>query len=195
MVTAVGIKALWYAPTTAVNQDLYEHPEVLATILKGGTTKEVTNIHQDTWSIEEAEPTTTPYNNQLTKKPYRQDKEMGEVAMNFTIGQYDYKTKADFMGGEANEKAWKRSRQVTDVNYCMIALTEDDQYCVFPKASITGRNADADGAVGIGVTATALEPDNTEVSSEYWIDAGDISVASLANAKGGTKIATSESSL
>ncbi|MCH5331503.1 MAG: hypothetical protein J1E33_03740 [Alistipes sp.] len=172
MVTAVGIKGLWYAATSEVSADLTA--SALATIL--GKAKQVTNIHQDTWSIEEAEPSLTAYNNQLTKKPYRQDKQMGEVTINFTIGQYDYETKAAFMGGSATEKSWKRSREVVDINYCVIALTEDNQYCVFPKASITGRNADADGAVGIGVMATALEPDNTAVASEYWFDGEDVNV-------------------
>lgn len=177
MVTAAGIKGLWYAPPTAVTKDLYEDPTELAKILQAETTKKVTNVHQDTWSIEEAEPSVETYDNQLTKKVYRQDKEMGENTMAFTIGQYDYKTKADFLGGVAKDGAWKRSREVVDINYCMIALTEDNQYCVYPKAAITGRNADADGAVGIGVSATALEPDNTAISSEYWLDYDEVHTA------------------
>lgn len=102
---------------------------------------------------------------------------MGEVTMNFAIGQYDYETKAAFMGGTGTETTWKRARGATNIEKCMVALTEDDQYCVFPKASIVARNAETDDAVAISVVATALEPDNTDVSSEYWFDASEVTDA------------------
>lgn len=73
------------------------------------------NIHQDTWSIEEEEPSTTEYRNQLTNGVYRQDTEMGNIQMSFTIGQYDYETKAAFMGGTGSETSWKRARGVTRI--------------------------------------------------------------------------------
>lgn len=94
---------------------------------------------------------------------------MGNIQMSFTIGQYDYETKAAFMGGTGSETSWKRARGVTRIEKCMIALTEDNQYCVFPKASVIARNTNNEGAVGIGVAAAALEPDNTAVSSEYCL--------------------------
>lgn len=174
-ITAVGIKNIWYADPAKVTGDLTG--TMLGTILKDPTTKKVPNVHQDTWSLDEAEPSTTQYKNQLTDGVYRQSKELGEVTMNFAIGQYDYETKAAFMGGTGTETSWKRARGVTNIEKCMIALTEDDQYCVFPKASVVARNAETDDAVAIGVVATALEPDNTAVSSEYWFDASEITKA------------------
>lgn len=122
------------------------------------------------------EPSTTEYRNQLTNGVYRQDTEMGNIQMSFTIGQYDYETKAAFMGGTGSETSWKRARGVTRIEKCMIALTEDNQYCVFPKASVIARNTNNEGAVGIGVAAAALEPDNTAVSSEYWFDSSEVDV-------------------
>ena len=157
-VIAVGIKKLYYADPAKVTGDLTG--TLLATIIKDVNTKQVENIHQDTWSIEEEEPSTTEYRNQLTNGVYRQD----------------YETKAAFMGGTGSETSWKRARGVTRIEKCMIALTEDNQYCVFPKASVIARNTNNEGAVGIGVAAAALEPDNTAVSSEYWFDSSEVDV-------------------
>ena len=173
-VIAVGIKKLYYADPAKVTGDLTG--TLLATIIKDVSTKQVENIHQDTWSIEEEEPSTTEYRNQLTNGVYRQDTEMGNIQMSFTIGQYDNETKAAFMGGTGSETSWKRARGVTRIEKCMIALTEDNQYCVFPKASVIARNTNNEGAVGIGVAAAALEPDNTAVSSEYWFDSSEVDV-------------------
>ena len=150
-VIAVGIKKLYYADPAKVTGDLTG--TLLATIIKDVSTKQVENIHQDTWSIEEEEPSTTEYRNQLTNGVYRQDTEMGNI-----------------------QTSWKRARGVTRIEKCMIALTEDNQYCVFPKASVIARNTNNEGAVGIGVAAAALEPDNTAVSSEYWFDSSEVDV-------------------
>ena len=53
-VIAVGIKKLYYADPAKVTGDLTG--TLLATIIKDVSTKQVENIHQDTWSIEEEEP-------------------------------------------------------------------------------------------------------------------------------------------
>lgn len=181
MVTAVGVKKLWYTDPAKVTGDLTGAN--LATIIKdAANTKSVSNVHQGTWSIEESEPSTTPYKNELTDATYRQSKEMGDVTMSFSIGQYDYATKAELMGGTATATSWKRARGITNIHKCMIALTDDDQYCVFPKASVVARNANTDDAVAIGVVATALEPDNPAVASEYWFDASEVDGGSPAPA-------------
>lgn len=173
-ISAVDIKELNYVlfedNTEVITEDLTG--PALAALLK--TAKKVLNVHQDTWTIEEDEPTITSYKNQLTEKTYRQRKEMGDVSMNFTIGQYDYATKADLMGGTSTETSWKRPRGVVDIYAVMIALTEDNQYCVFPKGSIVAREANTDNAVGIAVAATAMEPETEVVSSEYWFDSSEV---------------------
>lgn len=175
-IIATGIKKLWYAETTAVTAKLTG--PILATILK--TAKEITNVHQDTWSIEEAEPSLTRYKNQLSGTNYRQSEEKGDVVMSFTIGQYDYATKKDLMGGELidTDKGWHRARGVVNIYKCMIALTEDDQYLVFPKGAIVAREANTDGAIGLAVSAIALEPDNADVSPETWLRADEVTEAS-----------------
>lgn len=170
-VNAVGIQKLWYADTSVVTEDLTG--SLLKTILQ--TAKQVTNIHQDTWTIEEGEPSQDSYKNQLTGATYRMgSKTMGDVTFNWTIGQYDYALKAEFMGGTATDGTWKRQRGAVTINKTLIALTEDNQYCVLPKANIMAREAQTDGAIAIGVVGTMMEPDNTAVSAEYWFDKSEV---------------------
>lgn len=150
----------------------------LATLLKDTDTKEVKNIHQDTWTLEESEPSQDSYRNQLTGSVYRMGtKTMGDVTANFTIGQYDYALKAAFLGGTATEKSWKRARGIVEIKKCLIALTEDDQYCVLPNANINGHEANTDGAIGIAIVGTAMEPENEAISSEYWFDKDEVVAA------------------
>lgn len=170
MITAVGIKRILYADTDVVKKDLIGAD--LKTIIETAT--EVTNVHGDTWSFEEADPSVTKHKNALTGGTYRMDKEMGDVAMNFTIGQYDYKTKADLMGGDATGTSWKRARGVVNITKCLIAKTEDDQWVVFPKGTVIAREASQDKAIGLAVSGTAMEPENPSIRSEYWFDDSEV---------------------
>lgn len=173
---AVGIKRLFYADPTKITGDLTG--ALLATLLKDADTKEVKNIHQDTWTIEESESSQDSYKNQLTGSVYRMGtKTVGEVTFNWTIGQYDYKTKAEFLGGTATDTSWKRARGIVEIKKALIALTEDGQYCVLTHANINAHEANTDGATGIAVVGTAMEPENEEVSPEYWFDASEVAEA------------------
>lgn len=170
-ISAVSIKKLWYGDPSQITEDLTGAS--LAVLIQSA--KQVTNVHQDTWSIEEGEPSQDTYKNQLTGATYRMGaKQMGDVTFNFTIGQYDYATKADFVGGTGTDTSWKRARGITVVEKFLVALTEDDQYAVLPKANITTREAQTDNAVGLACIATMLEPDALDVSPEYWFDASEV---------------------
>lgn len=172
-ISAIDIKKLWYAETSAVTADLTG--TLLKTIL--GSAKEITNVHQDTWTIDESEPTQDSYRNQLTGNIYRFGaKQMGEVTFNFTIGRYDYVTKKDLLGGDVInvDKGWKRARGAVEIKKCLIALTEDDQYCVLPYANVVAREASTDGAVGLAVIGTAMEPETETIMPEYWFDASEV---------------------
>lgn len=173
--SAVKIQKLWYCETSKVAADL-TGPALYA-ILQDTATKAVDNVHGDTWQIEESAATVTGYKNALTGGTYRQDKEMGDIKMAFTIGQYDYATKADLLGGTGADASWKRSRGITNINKCMIALTQDNQYCIFPNAPVVAREANTDKAIGIAVEATALEPSDITISSEYWFDSSLVKAA------------------
>lgn len=171
-VSAVDIKELYYGEIDLIKEDLTA--EALKTLLakKGTELKQVTNIHQDTWTIEEAEASQESYTDQLSGLTYRRGaKTMGDLTFNFTIGRYDYATKKDFIGGATiGENGWKRSRGAKDIEYCLIALTEDDQYCILPVASIKAREAQTDKAIGIAVVGTMLIPEVESVAPEYWFD-------------------------
>ena len=172
-ISAIDIKKLWYAETSAVTADLTG--TLLNTILESA--KEITNVHQDTWTIDESEPTQDSYRNQLTGNIYRFGaKQMGEVTFNFTIGRYDYVTKKDLLGGDVinTDKGWKRARGAVEIKKCLIALTEDDQYCVLPYANVVAREASTDGAVGLAVIGTAMEPETETIMPEYWFDASEV---------------------
>lgn len=173
MISAIDIKELMYVDciTEAVTAATLK-----ATIAKA---TKVPNVHQDTWSIEEAEATQDTYKDQLSGMTYRMGaKTMGDVTFNFTIGQYDYKTKADLMGGTGTENMWTRSRTPVEIKKTMIALTEDDVYCVLPVANINARESNTDGAVGVSVVATMLIPETTTIAPEYWIDKDAVDKAS-----------------
>lgn len=172
-ISAIDIKKLWYAETSAVTADLTG--TLLSTILESA--KEITNVHQDTWTIDESEPTQDSFRNQLTGNIYRFGaKQMGEVTFNFTIGRYDYVTKKDLLGGDVinTDKGWKRARGAVEIKKCLIALTEDDQYCVLPYANVVAREASTDGAVGLAVIGTAMEPETETIMPEYWFDASEV---------------------
>lgn len=99
---------------------------------------------------------------------------MGDVTINFTIGQYDFHTKAEFLGGTATDTTWKRPRGVVEIHRALIGLTEDNLYVVLPYANINAHEANTDGAVGIAVVGTAMEPENEAVMPEYWFDSSEV---------------------
>lgn len=168
-ISAIDIKRLWYGDTNLVTSALKTKATVETLI--GGLT-EVKNVHQDTWTIDEAESSQDSYKNQLTGATYRMGaKTMGDVSFNFTIGRYDFKTKADLMGGTADDAHWERKRGVVELRHVLVALTEDDVYCILPFANVNTREANTDGAVGLAVVATMMEPENEEIAPEYWVDA------------------------
>lgn len=175
-ISAVGIKRLWYGETSAITADLTG--ALVSALIKSNATKEVFNIHQDTWTLEESEASQDFYKNQLTQNVYRSGtKQMGEVTANWTIGQYDYATKAEFLGGTATETSWKRARGIVEIQKFLVIQTMDDQYCVLPKANIVGYEGNTDGAIGIAIKGTAMEPDNELIAPEYWFDSSEVVAA------------------
>lgn len=173
MISAIDIKQLWYADEIKTKVTA----ATLKTLLSTATA--VKNVHQDTWSIEEAEASQDSYKDQLSGMTYRMGaKTMGDVTFNFTIGRYDYETKKELMGGTATENSWERSRVPVEIRKALVALTEDDVYCVLPCANVNTREANTDGAVGLAVVATMLIPETEEVAPEYWFDKSAVDSAS-----------------
>lgn len=177
MITAVEIDELYYAdPITAVTDKAtgLSGGEIAALLAKA-TTKKVQNVHGDTYQYEEAEASVTRYKNALTGEYYRETSEPGEVKINFTIGEYDYATKADLQGGKATEKSWERDKH-KPIHKCVIGKTKDGVYVVFPKAAINARGSNTDKAVGLAVSAVPLSTGVDGLASEKWFDESEVVV-------------------
>lgn len=170
-ISAIDIKRLWVADPMDSEVDGELTPEIMAARIASAV--EIKNVHQDTWTLDEAEASQDTYKNQLTGSAYRTGaRTMGDVTMSFTVGRYDYSLKAFLMGGSVLTEGgsvvgWARG-MVGEVKKMVIAFTEDDVFCVLPYASIRAREANTDGAVGIAVVATMVEPPSKNVKPEYW---------------------------
>ena len=184
-ISAVGIKRIMYADTSVVNQDLTA--DFAKTLIKAAITakNEVKNVHGETWNIEESEASVTPYKNQLTGQAYRYDTTPGELTPQFSIGQYDYETKAALMGGEIVKKGgagadkdnpvgWKRSNDKVVIKTALFCLTEDDVWFIFPNCQIVTREANTDKAIALAVKGLVQTPTVDGVSSEYNFDEAEV---------------------
>lgn len=180
-ITAVGIKKILYADTSKITADLT--PDLAKTLIKAAITAkdEVRNVHQETWNVEEAEASVTGYKNQLNGQTYRYETNPGDMSVNFTIGQYEYATKAALMGGTAIKRGgagsdkddivgWKRSNEKVVIKKALFCLTDDGVWLIFTNAQITAHEANTDKAVAIAVKALVQTPEVAGVSMEYNFD-------------------------
>lgn len=133
MKTIVDIKRIIY--TDLITTVPFSGAAVKA-ILTGTSFKEITNVHATTWAYEEQEGSVTDYINQLNGQTYYRDSEPGSRSINFTIGQYDYETKAELQGGTATATTWVAPKNQGIIYKSVIAVTKDDTYIVMPKAQI-----------------------------------------------------------
>lgn len=184
-ISSVGIKRIIYADTSVVNKDITA--DFAKTIIKAAITAktEVTNVHGETWSIEESEASVTPHKNQLNGQAYRYDTIPGELTPQFSIGQYDYATKAALMGGEVIKKGgagadkdnpvgWKRAVDKVVINKALFCLTEDNVWFIFPNCQIVTREANTDKAIALAVKGLVQTPQVAGVSSEYNFDEAEV---------------------
>ncbi|QIU95568.1 hypothetical protein [Bacteroides faecium] len=177
MITAVEIEELYYSDpiATVANKATGLTGAEIAAILKDAKTKQVKNVHGDTFQYEESEANVSRYKNALNGEYYRETSEPGEVKLNFTIGEYDYATKADLQGGTATDKSWERGKY-KPIHKCIIGKTKDGVYVVFPKAAINGRGANTDKAIGLAVSASPLSTGVDGLASEKWFDESEVVV-------------------
>lgn len=172
MNTFISLKKLWYgdvmteAPTAAN----------IATLVNDPKFTEVKNVHGDTWGYEESDPETTEYMNALTGVNYYVDMtKQGVPTIKFTMGEYEYKQKADLQGGKVitgtktNPVGWQKATELSIVYKSVVALSKTGVYIVFPKAQITGKGDTQEKNIGLGVTALCVEPDTAGLSAEYWL--------------------------
>jgi len=172
MKTIVDIKQIFYGdPLTS---GVLNGAAVKAFIASAGT-KQIQNVHATTWTYEEQEGTSTDYINQLNGQTYYKDIQPGSRAINFTIGQYDYATKADLQGGTATATSWTAPENQGLINKCMVAVTKDDTYIAIPKAQISARTGMVESKlIGVMLTATPLETGVAGLAPEAWFDASEV---------------------
>lgn len=175
--TVTDIQRIWYgAPMTSVANPAtgLSGAEVFA-LINGASTNEITNVHATTWSYDEAEGSSTDYINQLNGATYHRDYVSGATNVNFSVGQYDYETKADLQGGTATATSWERPKNQGLIYKSLVCQTKDGTYLVFPRAQITARGGMIESkVVGLLLTATPLETGIDGLSSEKWFNASEI---------------------
>lgn len=181
MISAVGIKRILYTDVSKITGDIT--PDIAKTLIAAAIAAkdEVLNVHGETWTIDETEASVTGYKNQLNGQNYRYDTVPGDLTPSFSIGQYDYKTKAAFLGGEAikaqsseNIIGWKRSNDKVVIHKALFCLTDDDVWFIFPNTQIVSREANTDKAIAIAVRALVQTPTVEGVSSEYNYDEAEV---------------------
>lgn len=166
----IGIKQIFYGPVMTTAPESFAAVQALLTPTSGTSTyKEVKNVHQDTWGYEQAEPSYDDYINELTgTNYYREMTERGTKTINFTMGEYEFETKADLQGGTATTTSWTAPNQLSEIKKSIVAITKTGNMIVFTNASIAGRVDTQQKALGLGVAATAMENETSGVADEYW---------------------------
>lgn len=174
MAICAGIKKIVYDDVSKISEAL--DASKAATIIKAAVAAGniVPNVHQETWSIDEAESAPTGYKNQLNGKTYRYDKpQAGDLTPSWTIGQYDWKSKAAFMGGKVikdasgeKEIGWERGDKES-IHKALFCLTDDDVWFIFPNCLIDAREANTDKAIAIAVKGYVQEAPVRGVANEY----------------------------
>jgi hypothetical protein len=168
----IGIKKVWYAPpidsVTLASAGLTAE-EVIAKIAGEGT-KEIKNIHQDTWGYEESDPEFEDYNNETAGGSiyFRDVIKQGVPTISFTLGEYEYSDKAALQGGTATSTSWERPNTAATIERCIIAQAKTGEVIVMPRASIIGKGNFVEKNIGLGVTAVPLETGVAGLASEKW---------------------------
>jgi hypothetical protein len=175
--TITSIKKIFYAAPIGVVANSttgLSGAEVAALIANAGT-KEITNVHADTWTYDEAEGQTTPYKNQLNGQVYYNDYTPGAASISFSIGMYEFQTKADLQGGKATCTSWERPKTQELIYKSLVCITKDNTYIVFPKAQITARGGMIEGkVVGLMLTATPVETGVDGLASESFFAESEV---------------------
>lgn len=180
----IGIKRLWYGAPITGNAPTQSS---IVTIIANMT--EVLNSHDGTFNYSQDDPNVTDYINELSGKPYYRDMEdEGNKTINFTIGQYDFVTKAELQGGTAltadgtetteagTAVGWKAPINPSIIYKSIVAMTKTGNFVVFTNASIVGKTEKQERNLGLGIAAVAMDNPTTGISDEYWFDGSGISV-------------------
>lgn len=178
----IGIKRVLYGdamtalPTGSTKFDGAFLKSLLATVgQENAKLTEVKNVHQDTWGYEESDPTVTDYIDQLTGQPYYRDVEQAGVpTVSFTMGKYDYATKAALQGGKVIDGVWHRIDMAQPISKLIVAQIKTGTWIVMPNANLISKGNFVQKNIGLGVSAVPVETGVEGLSAEMWIDNEDV---------------------
>jgi hypothetical protein len=145
-----------------------------------GTAEDVSNVHGETWQINESEASMNSYKNELDGSVYRRDLTPGDLSIQFTMGDYSEKLKAAVRGGEVITKGGEGTDKDTVIGYkgdaagstikkAMLCLTQDGFWFIYPKATIAANTNETDNAALLAVKGYPEKPSAT-LSTEYNIN-------------------------
>ena len=164
----IGIARLFYGDVLSTAPEASSMETLVASLT------EIKNVHDGTWGYSHDDPSVTDYINELTGQPYYRDKtSLGNRTINFTIGVYDFTTKAALQGGDAITSGWKSSGALKNVNKCIVAQTKTGNWIVFTNASIVAKGDQQEKNIGLGITAVCMESEEDGVEAEYMFEGGD----------------------
>lgn len=176
----IGVKRIWYGePLTTKLTKVADITALLSPSESVSAFKEVKNSHEGTWGYSHDDPGVTDYINELTGQTYYRDKtSVGAKTVTFTMGVYDFETKAALQGGKVIKDAekvvgWESDAVLENINKCIIAQTKTGNYIVFSNASIVGKGDQQDKNIGLGITAVAQENTTDGVAAEYLFEAAE----------------------
>jgi len=176
----IAIDSIWYAdPIQAVTTPAtgLTGAEVKA-IIDAADTKKIDCMHDDTIEYTEDDADVTDYRCH-TGNIYHRSYTAGARQINFSIGMYDFQTKADLQGGVATANDWTAPENAALIYKCIIAKTKDEgdggAYIVFPYASIQANTEMVeDEIIGLAVSATPMMTGVEGLASEKWFAASAV---------------------
>jgi hypothetical protein len=183
---ATKIKRIILADTSIVTADITSAAtaktliDAVLAAVTGETAEEVLNVHSETWQINESEASMNSYKNELDGSVYRRDLVPGDLSIQFTIGNYSEKLKAELRGGSTITKGGTDADKDTVIGYkgdaasstikkAMFCLTQDGYWFIYPKATIAANTNETDNAALLAVKGYPEKPSAT-LSTEYNIN-------------------------
>lgn len=170
----IGIQKIWYGNVFT--------EELTAAKVKTwiASATEVKNSHEGTWGYTQDDPNVEDYINELTGKPYHRDvTSAGNKTITWTMGDYDFSDMIALEGGETVDSGngWA-SGEAKLIYKGIVAKTKTGNYIVFTNANITAKTDQQQKALGLGITAVAMESETVGVKDEYRFKGSSIDTTS-----------------
>lgn len=128
------------------------------------------------------EESVDPYINAIDGQAYHIDTSTtGELAINFSIGQYDLELKAKLQGGTYTaaavgaEATWVPATTKTPIYKAFKAVTQDGVSIIFPQARVITGVTKNKSQLALSLKAIAVTPSDSTLPIEKWGDGAPLS--------------------